>query len=382
MCRVLAVFLFSFLMACGDDVSSSRTSTIPPLASRHPTTETPSDLPSNGEIVYVGGNGGLWIANADGSEAREVYDGAGGYAYRPEWSPTGNRIAFTVIAYSDSTSLAYGDVASIVVIDLAGSVLTKTPGFMPRWPPDGDRLTFLDGLDVDNEEFVGVPSILNLSDDSVNHVTSQIPTADSPSWSPDGKRIAFTDSAKGLFLFEAEGGAEARRLHVSDATGLGTLEWISWELLVVFDRNIDNDRYIVVNVDTGEETEVLRHQAFQCGRTWGPGDGQPVAIADTSLVVWPTQCLDPALPNSSGVWIGETMGEDASRFYPIAPGCCDRIEVLPDKRHLIVSRGSHLTIRPDLPPFFGNEASVWILNIDSGEAAEIVGAGRDAAAIP
>jgi Tol biopolymer transport system component len=47
--------------------------------------------PDDRRIAYVSVRGGIWIMNADGSDARRLLDG---YGYVPSWSPDGSSIAF------------------------------------------------------------------------------------------------------------------------------------------------------------------------------------------------------------------------------------------------------------------------------------------------
>jgi Tol biopolymer transport system component len=91
----------------------------------------------------------VWMANADGSDAKKVTDGTGRSA-SPAWSPDGGRIAFASDRDMNGECFFHdctGWNGEIYVMNADGSDpkrLTDDPGddTSPTWSPDGTRIAF------------------------------------------------------------------------------------------------------------------------------------------------------------------------------------------------------------------------------------------------
>jgi Tol biopolymer transport system component len=91
----------------------------------------------------------VWVANADGSDAKKLTDGPGRSA-GPAWSPDGGRIAFTSDRDMNGDCFFHdctGWNGEIYVMNADGSDpkrLTDDPGddASPTWSPDGTRIAF------------------------------------------------------------------------------------------------------------------------------------------------------------------------------------------------------------------------------------------------
>jgi TolB protein len=91
----------------------------------------------------------VWVANADGSEAKKLTDGPGRSA-GPAWSPDGRRIAFTSDRDMNGDCFFHdctGWNGEIYVMNADGSDpkrLTDDPGddTSPTWSPDGTQIAF------------------------------------------------------------------------------------------------------------------------------------------------------------------------------------------------------------------------------------------------
>ncbi len=120
---------------------------------RLPTTDprtgtTWADSPDGARIAYTGPTGSLEVAAADGFQVRVlVPSGVAPAAFRPVWSPTGDRIAFASAPYPSGPNgirpdeISVVDVASGTVTPLAsasGTGMVQIQGFSP----DGDRILF------------------------------------------------------------------------------------------------------------------------------------------------------------------------------------------------------------------------------------------------
>ena len=153
--------------------------------------------PDGTMLAFEGDDGktdGLYVINADGSGFRWLARGL-----RPEWSPDGSRILFTMGT----------DLYTIAPDGTDTTQLTNGPGRddQPSWSPDGSRIAFVRGDG-------GVNSVVVMAADgsAPQEVFRQKGVYPSqPLWSPDGTQLlldAYTTTAEGnydLYLLDADG---------------------------------------------------------------------------------------------------------------------------------------------------------------------------------
>jgi len=136
---------------------------------------------------------GIFVANADGSNARRVTTGirtTDAFDTESQWSPDGERIAFTRVKNSKR--------AAVFVVNLDGTGLRRlTPWELdaasPDWSPDGRKILFNTYFDFHPGKFSNVYS--TRPDGShrtlLTHARRGVHSF-RPAWSPDGTRIVFT----------------------------------------------------------------------------------------------------------------------------------------------------------------------------------------------
>jgi TolB protein len=158
----------------------------------------PAFSPGGKEIAYV-----FWAENfsdlfamaADGSRSRRLTRNQAGnimdnsWAFRPAWSPDGERIAFVSDANSRFPQLW------LVGQDGANRRQLSLPAFYEEswvdaltWDPGGTRLAVTGAPDM------RVPSqiyLVNVAKETAEKLTTHTNGAFDPSWSPDGSALAY-----------------------------------------------------------------------------------------------------------------------------------------------------------------------------------------------
>ena len=194
------------------------------------------------------GNTQVFVADADGSNARQLTRGEGG-AYGPRWSPDGS-----TIAYARDTA----DNSQIFIVRLSDGVSTRLtnepegavdPG---GWAPDGGSILYSTLI------FSPIHHYAAISLDLTTGRTRQIvPDGSTPTWSPDGAWMAFNSWLKPtgirLILLNADG--SGRRLTMARLTlDDGLEEWSPDSTQIAFIGNTDADGSgtYVYDLATGE----------------------------------------------------------------------------------------------------------------------------------
>ncbi len=102
---------------------------------------SPQYSPDGSRIVFESdrtGTSGIWLSDADGSNAKPLFLQPNGGAGTPRWSPDGQRIVF------DSYPEGHGDIYAINTAGGEPFRLTAHPGndYMPSWSHDGQWVYF------------------------------------------------------------------------------------------------------------------------------------------------------------------------------------------------------------------------------------------------
>jgi hypothetical protein len=95
--------------------------------------------------------GELWVADADGANARRLADADAGHGYAANWSPDGTRIAYVVRENPDDEAADQSSealVSNIYLVEVASGAITQLTSFeegyaeTPHWSADGNMLAF------------------------------------------------------------------------------------------------------------------------------------------------------------------------------------------------------------------------------------------------
>lgn len=176
------------------------------------TQEHPDWSPDGQQLVIDSVDGAdvrdLWIADADGTDARRLIDCQGTCrgVDEPAWSPDGASIAYQRIVVSDLDSVT----STLEILDVASgstrvvlTMPTRQVLLAPRWAPDGRRLVVEvvrlpeDSYQVDPDGgAIGIVD-LDAAQPAVELLTDFGAFGQLPDWSPDGRWIVWASSPDG-----------------------------------------------------------------------------------------------------------------------------------------------------------------------------------------
>ena len=267
-----------------------------PLRVQHP------DWASDGRIVFSStrdegseqvGDTEIWVLDANGEDASQLTDNGVDDA-TPDWSPAGDRIAFSrgedAAGRAIYVMTADGrDEKRLTSSSIAPDGVTFEDDDTPDWSPDGDQIVWehrsaeqydiwrmdVDGLDGSNPRPV--------TDTSARDFW--------PAWSPDGQRIAFRSDidaagvARSFDIFtvsvdDAAASGDAYTRITTDGQNDHRPAWSQDGAIIAFDRarTLDEDRYDLerdvwsIRVDGGRSERLTDGSGTNVGPVWRPED--------------------------------------------------------------------------------------------------------------
>ena len=204
----------------------------------------------------------LAIMDFDGENLEYLTDGSY-MVLAPRFSSKGDRILYT--SYQTGTPQIY-------MKELATSKITVfknrkgTMSFAPRFSPDGKAVVY--SLEQGGNTDIYV---INLSNRSINRLTSAPSIETAPSFSPDGSQIVFESDRSGtqqLYVMSSLGG-NAKRISSGDGR-YGTPVWSPRGDRIAFTKQSRGRFHIGVMRIDGSKERLLTASFLDEGPTWSP----------------------------------------------------------------------------------------------------------------
>jgi Tol biopolymer transport system component len=129
--------------------------------------------------------------NSDGSNKKNITNTEIAREANPDWSPDGSLIVYENYVNPDSEIFTIRPDGT----DKKQITDNEVFDFEPEWSPSGDRIAFVH----DHSDTGKNVHIMNSDGIGVQKLTPSMGTETSPSWSPDGSKIVYSQYTEGYY---------------------------------------------------------------------------------------------------------------------------------------------------------------------------------------
>lgn len=290
--------------------------------SPEPTQAPPSSALLGGAagIAFASDRSGLpqiYYLDLNSREVTQLTDLPNG-ACQPTWSPDGARLAYTSPCGSNREAYT-GSTIFILEVDTQGNPGGAQPlmvslgggDYAPDWSPDGQRIAF-------TSQRTGRPQVFTVGLDGQDpfNVNDDLAHNWSPAWSGDGSQIAFLSGRGGaeeIWLVSA-GGGEETRFSRSDTKDVAEPDWSPDGATILFEKVVGSiPRIVAAPVSEGgvRVVQICQQGALSLQpmgepvwspdgtwlafETWPGGGDHKIAVMQVSCTGYEELTGDPAL---------------------------------------------------------------------------------------
>ncbi len=251
----------------------------------------PVDLAELTGTIAFAHDTGVWIADADGTNRRQLTTDGG---FDPTLSPDGSRIAYRLLLAADDGEIWVMDVDGENKRDLVNDPAFSDWG--PAWSPDGKRIAY-------SCNRIGGLAIWLMDADGANQHVVTRGHGEYPAWSPDGNRIAYAGGSYYDIWVVGADGSSAGPVTETAAYDMGPAwspdgAWIAyhtqsdWYPDLVESGMGDEMEIHVVRPDGSDDRRITADQVEDSFPAWSPDGRYIMWVRHGELVV--------ARPDGSG----------------------------------------------------------------------------------
>jgi Tol biopolymer transport system component len=204
----------------------------------------------------------------------------------PTWSPDGRQIAFVTRRLGTNDVAVMNPDGSDLTILVPDALETGFDEFMPTWSPDGETLAVV----TDRYGFWGcaghLVALLPPDGDKDDFRRPELIMGNqrSMAWSPDGRYLAYSshcdsNTSISIYLWDRETGGN-RPLIDHPSSNMYPAWSHDGRFLAFASNRTGNSEVFVLELATGELTNLTRHPAKDIYATWSPDDSQLAFATD------------------------------------------------------------------------------------------------------